>query len=283
MKFAKLHGLGNDFIIATADNAEGAGPSLALLAQRICGRHTGVGADGIIFFQPTVGDADADVSALIFNADGSRTEMSGNGTRCLAAYLIHSGERSGRTVRIRTVSGIKRFVLKHHKDMVYTFEGSMGEPVIEPRRVPVRLGSGGIPIVDFPLAVGPETVRVTVSSMGNPHCSTFWANIAEAPVETLGPMIERHDCFPNRTNVEFIQILDRHRIRVRFWERGVGPTRSSGTGSSAAAVAAMLNGLAESPVMVEVEMGSLAVHWQPPGDLLLTGPAEYIFNGDFPV
>lgn len=125
-------------------------------------------------------------------------------------------------------------------------------------------------------------MRVTISSMGNPHCSTFWPDVSRAPMEILGPVLERHSCFPNRTNVEFVQVLDRHRIRVRFWERGVGPTLASGTGSSAAVVAAILNCLAESPVIVEVELGSLEVHWQPPGDLFLTGPAEYLCSVDFP-
>ncbi len=282
MKFAKLHGLGNDFLVAKAENTERASPSLSSLAVRICERHTGVGADGIVFFQPTIGDADADVSALIFNADGSRAEMSGNGTRCLAAYLIHSGYALGGSIRIRTVSGIKKLVLINQDGLIYAFRASMGQPVLEPRRIPVRLGSSENAVIDFPLAVGPELVRVTASSMGNPHCSTFWPDVTAAPIDRLGKLLERHDSFPNRTNVEFVQVLDRHRIRVCFWERGVGRTRSSGTGSSAAAVAGILNGQVESPVKVEVEMGTLTIEWEPPGELFLTGPAEYTFDGDYP-
>jgi diaminopimelate epimerase len=282
MKFSKLHGLGNDFLVARAEAVAEAGRSLSPLVIRACHRRTGIGADGVLFFQPTVGDAEADVSALIFNADGSRAEMSGNGTRCLAAHLVHSGELPAQTIRIRTVSGVKHFTLQDQKDGTYIFVSSLGQPVTEPARIPVRLGTGPGALVDFPLTVGSESVRVTISSMGNPHCSTFWPHVNQAPLETLGPMLERHRCFPNRTNVEFIEVLDRHRIRVRFWERGVGPTLASGTGSSAAAVAAILNGRVESPVTVEVQLGSMLVEWQPPSEVFLTGPAEYICSGDFP-
>jgi diaminopimelate epimerase len=282
MRFSKLHGLGNDFLVARSGAAAETGATLSSLAVRACDRRTGIGADGCVFFQPTVGDTEADVSALIFNADGSRAEMSGNGTRCLAAYLVHSGELPAQAIRIRTVSGIKMFNLKGRIDRTYVFVASLGQPVTEPARIPVLLSTSAAVLVDFPLTVGSESVRVTVSSMGNPHCSTFWPDVSQAPLETLGPLLERHSCFPQRTNVEFIEVLDRHRIRARFWERGVGPTPASGTGSSAAAVAAILNRLVESPVTVEVEQGSMMVEWQPPGELFLTGPAEYICSGDFP-
>ena len=282
MKLAKLHGLGNDFLVVQAVEG-GAGQSFGALARTLCRRQTGIGADGIVFFQPTFGDSAADAAALIFNADGSQAEMSGNGTRCLAAYLTYSGAIHSRIIRIRTVSGVKVFTLKDQKGKVYTFESAMGCPVTDPAKVPARLGSGSETLVDFPLAVGSEMVRVTVCSMGNPHCSSFWHDVSLAPVHTLGPELERHGSFPNRTNVEFIQVLDRHRIRVRFWERGVGPTQASGTGSSAAAVAAILNNLVESPVAVEVERGSLIVQWQPPGELFLTGPAEYICSIEYPI
>jgi diaminopimelate epimerase len=282
MKLAKLHGLGNDFLVAFGAEAGSASQSLSSLAQSACQRHTGIGADGVVFYQPTVGDAEADVSALIYNADGSRAEMSGNGTRCLAAYLIHSGGVPARSLRIRTVSGIKTFTLKERVGRAYIFESSLGSPIIDPAAIPVNLGSRNVPVIGFSLEVGSQVVPVTISSMGNPHCSTFWPDVTQAPVETLGPQLERHSCFPNRTNVEFIQVVDRHCIRVRFWERGVGRTLASGTGSAGAAVAAILNRFVESPVTVEVEQGNLVVQWQPPGELILTGPAEYICSVDFP-
>jgi diaminopimelate epimerase len=282
MKLSKLHGLGNDFLIADARNTDGLGESLSQLAVQFCRRHTGIGADGILFFRPTLGDADADVSALIYNSDGSHAEMSGNGTRCLAAFLVYSGALDLSVIRMRTVVGIRTFTLQDKVDKTYFFESSMGVPITEPARIPVRVEAHKGALVDYPIAVGTHSVRVTISSMGNPHCSTFWPDVEEAPFETLGPALENHACFQNRTNVEFIQVLDRHRIRVRFWERGVGPTLASGTGSSAAVVASLLNGFVESPVAVEVEMGQMLVRWQPPGELYLTGPAEYICDAEFP-
>jgi len=277
LEFAKLHGLGNDFLVARA--GEPCGISLAAKAHEICDRHRGVGADGILFYQPTVGDEEADFSAIIFNADGSRAEMSGNGVRCLAAFLHHDGQHRGKQVRIRTVSGVKALNLKGRKGSVYTFEASMGKPITEPVHVPVRIDAAQTPILDYPLSAGAEVVRVSVTSMGNPHCSTFWPDVAKAPVTSLGPLLERHSCFPNRTNVEFIQVLDAHRLRVRFWERGVGVTLASGTGSAAAAVAAILNQRAKSPVIVETELGTLSVSWEDKGDVWLTGPAEFICSG----
>jgi len=282
MKLAKLHGLGNDFLVVHAGEIGSQNETVSEIARVLCRRHTGIGADGVIVYQPAIRDADADVSALIYNADGSRAEMSGNGTRCLAAYLVHTDSISSRVIRIRTVSGIKTCALQHQSGRTCFFESALGFPITDPARIPVRLDAEASRLVGFPLDVGGDIVRVTVSSMGNPHCSTFWHDVGEAPLERLGPALERHRGFPDRTNVEFIQVLDRHTIRVRFWERGVGPTLASGTGSAAAAVAAILNGFADSPVTVEVELGELQVAWQPPGELSLTGPAEYICSIDYP-
>jgi diaminopimelate epimerase len=281
MEFAKLHGLGNDFLVASLCRDEGSDRSLGSLAVEICNRHLGVGADGIVFYEPTVKDADAEISALIFNADGSKAEMSGNGIRCLAAFLLFSGLYSSKVLRIRTVSGIKVFTLNDKKENTYIFESSMGHPITEPKLVPARIYSSSTPVVNHPLPVGSEVVGVTICSMGNPHCSTFWQDLEHAPVDTLGPQLEGHAAFPNRTNVEFIQVVDRHRIRVKFWERGVGRTLASGTGGSAAAVASILNGFAESPITIETELGNLVAAWDLKGELMLTGPAEFICKGTY--
>jgi diaminopimelate epimerase len=277
LEFAKLHGLGNDFLVARA--LEAGRTSLSVGAREICDRHCGVGADGILFYQPTVADRDADYSAIIFNADGSRAEMSGNGVRCLAAFLHHDRLHTDKTIRIRTVSGIKILRLQDQEAHTYTFETSMGRPVTDPPSIPVRIEDAAAPILNYPLRVGSEEVSVSITSMGNPHCSTFWPEAASAPAERLGPLLENHACFPNRTNVEFVQVLDRHSLRVRFWERGVGMTLASGTGSSAAAAAAILNGLVESPVTVVTELGRLTVRWRSDEELYLTGPAEFVFKG----
>jgi diaminopimelate epimerase len=282
VKLAKLHGLGNDFLVIAAGEIGSQEKSASEIARILCERHTGIGADGVIVYQPAIHDADADVSALIYNADGSRAEMSGNGTRCLAAYLMRTGPGKSRICRIRTVAGIKTYTLQHQSGRTGFFESSLGFPITDPALIPVRLAAGASGLVGFPVSIGGDTVKVTVCSMGNPHCSTFWHDVSRAPLERLGPALERHDGFPDRTNVEFIQVLDRHTIRARFWERGVGATLASGTGSAAAAVAAILNGFADSPVTVEVELGELRVAWQPPGGLSLAGPAEYICSIDYP-
>ncbi len=282
MKFAKLHGLGNDFLVVEVRTSDGYRSSLAVLGKRICDRHCGVGSDGVIFYQPTQGDPEADFSALIFNADGSRAEMSGNGIRCLAAYLIHSEAHSSKSVRIRTVSGIKCLKLERRDGLRYHFECSMGHPILDPEKIPARLGGVPGPVLNYPLRVEAEVVNVSICSMGNPHCSTFWSDVSQAPIDKLGPALECHPIFPSRTNVEFVELIERARIKVRFWERGVGHTLSSGTGSAAAAVAAILQNLADSPLTVETALGCQVVDWRHGRELRLTGPAEFICSGDYP-
>jgi diaminopimelate epimerase len=278
VEFAKLHGLGNDFIVAKAGTFEERPLSLGDLARRACDRHCGIGADGVLFYEVTTGDAEADFSALIYNADGSRAEISGNGVRCLAASLHFRGETSNRAVRIRTTVGIKTLELISQKGPVFVFRTSLGHPITDASRVG-SFGRSAEPTISLP--IGEDLVTVTITSMGNPHCSTFWPDLDVAPFDRLGPAIENHPWFANRTNVEFIQVLNRHRLRVRFWERGVGATLASGTGSSAAAVASVLNGFVESPVTVETALGSLLVEWNPGAELFLTGPAEFICRGDY--
>lgn len=180
MRFAKLHGLGNDFLVARAGSVQERHLILAELARKICDRHCGVGADGILFYEPTVRDPEADFSALIFNADGSKAEMSGNGVRCLAAFLHQSGEHSREAVRIRTIAGIKRLEFERRDGNTFVFRSSLGQPITEAARLPCLLPGPG-PILGYPLEVGNEVVNVTLSSMGNPHCSTFWRGLAQAP------------------------------------------------------------------------------------------------------
>jgi diaminopimelate epimerase len=281
LEFAKLHSLGNDFLIVPSNDTGDATSSLGVLGAGLCDRHRGVGADGVVYYRPTISDSEADVAAIIVNADGSRAEVSGNGLRCLAAYLHAVGLHSGERLRIRTVVGIRTYRLTDVQDGRYTYESCMGRPILDPSLVPARLGRPPGPVIDCPLETEGGAVRATICSLGNPHCSTFWPDLSQAPVGTLGPLIERHEAFPHRTNVEFVQVLDRHSLQVRFWERGVGPTLASGTGVSAAAVAAVLRGSSESPVHVRTELGTMSVAWQPGEDLFLTGPAEVICHGRY--
>lgn len=278
VEFAKLHGLGNDFLVLKAGSVQPA--HLPYLATKICDRHRGAGADGILVYDRTVEDPESDFRLVIFNADGSRAEMSGNGVRCLAAFLHYTGEFAGETMRIRTDAGIRRLQLQKRDGNVFVFRSSLGQPITEPGRIPAMVPGPG-PVLAHPLEAAGETVNVSLSSLGNPHCSIFYPDLNLAPVDRLGPVLERHPCFPNRTNVEFIHVVNPHHIKVVFWERGVGRTMASGTGSSGAAVAAILNGFARTPVTVETEIGNLVVEWEPGGELFLTGPAEMICSGDY--
>ncbi len=279
IEFAKLHSLGNDFLIVRSGEAGEPQTSLAALAVGLCDRHRGVGADGVIFYQPTISDSEADTSAIIINADGSKAEVSGNGLRCLAAFLNASGVHAGERLRIRTVAGIRTYRLNGVKNGTYSYESRMGRPILDPALVPAHVGESPGPVLDYPLEIATGVVPVSICSLGNPHCTTFWPGLADAPVESVGPLLECHQAFPRRTNVEFVQVLDAHSLRARFWERGVGLTLASGTGTSAAAVASILRGAAESPVCVYTELGSMSVDWRPGEDLLLTGPAEFICRG----
>jgi diaminopimelate epimerase len=279
MRFAKLHGLGNDFLVAEAGETGEA--SLSALALRICERHQGIGADGMLIYAVAGVDSGAHFSVRVFNADGSEAEMSGNGVRCLAAYLHHTGMHRHPEVRFATAAGLKSLRLVQFTENCYSYRGSMGAPILDPGRIPCTLRLGADPIVDFALQIGTDSVSVTATSMGNPHCTTFWSDVSKAPIDRLGPLLERHPSFPNRTNVEFVQVRDLRTLSVRFWERGVGPTHASGTGSSAAAVAAILRGSVQSPVTVQTALGEMGVEWIPGEDLWLTGPSELICTGEY--
>ncbi len=281
LEFAKLHSLGNDFLIVRSGEPGEMPSSLGALGTALCDRHRGVGADGVVYYQPTISDAEADTAAIIVNADGSKAEVSGNGLRCLAAFLYANGLHTGETLRIRTVVGIRTYRLKEVRKGTYSYESCMGMPVLDPALVPARLGESPGPVLDHPLEVAAGAMPVSVSSLGNPHCTTFWPDLDRVPVETIGPQIEHHQAFPRRTNVEFVEVLDRHALRVRFWERGVGLTMASGTGASAAAVAAMLRRSAESPVSIHAELGSMTVAWRPGEELYLTGPSELVCEGTY--
>ncbi|MSO19852.1 MAG: diaminopimelate epimerase [Acidobacteria bacterium] len=276
IRFTKAQGAGNDFLIV-----EG---SVDLLPtpeskQLFCDRRYGAGGDGVIFLTVPGITTDVDASLRIFNSDGSEAEISGNGTRCVAAYLLHASGRD-RDLTVQTVAGVKKLKLTAHKGTEFTFDMHMGKPIFDAHSIPFRPPqSVGEPVIGYelPLSGGPR--KATITSMGNPHCSIAVDNFEWNWLD-CGREIERHPYFPNRTNIEFYRPVSKHAIEVRYWERGVGETNSSGTGSSAAAVAAILNGHAESPVEVRTLAGALPVRWEADG-VYLTGPAEIIFQGEY--
>lgn len=249
--FVKAHGAGNDFLLTWADQAPTAG--LPHIAVAICDRHTGIGADGWMLVRPD--------SIQLFNADGSEPELSGNGTRCAAALLIDAG-LAQQDVRLMTGAGEKHLRLIERHGLHFQFEMDMGLPKYQPDQLRFPL----------PLADGPQ--QVAAVNVGNPQCCVF-VDRFPSNWEAIGAEIEAHPFFPSRTNVSFVQVLDEHNIDVRFFERGVGPTLSSGTGTTGAAVAAILRGVAKSPVQIR----TLRLRWD--DSVYLTGPAEIIGAGQF--
>lgn len=288
MPFHKFHALGNDFIVTSrsrgATRAEGSwvkGPlSLAMLrklAKTICDRHTGIGADGFLLVE---GKPKYDAAVRFFNADGSEAEMSGNGIRCVGAFLMGSGE-SKSPLRIKTVAGVRALEVVNYNGASWTFRVKMGRPILDPQRIPFAARGASTPVVGYALATPHSKQRVTVTSMGNPHCSLFVKSFDRIDWAALGSEIENHPLFPNRTNVEFVRVISRRRIEVRFWERGVGITASSGTGSCGAAVASILNGFTDRKVEVKTIAGNLEITWPEDGEVTLTGPAVKIADGTY--
>lgn len=275
--FTKLQGLGNDFLIIQVEDINNL-PQPAQLARRMCERNYGAGADGIVFATPST-QSDAEFSSRIFNADGSEAEISGNGTRCLAAYLHYKGLWSKADINIATLAGVKSGRLVGREGLRFDFEFAMGEPRLASADIPINLDTPLAQVVNYPLMMGGEMQRITCVSLGNPHCTTFWSSFDKVNIDELGSLLEHHPAFPERTNVEFVRVITADEIEVLFWERGVGRTLSSGTGSSGASIAAMLNGFTNRAVTVKTLGGILKVCWRDDGVVMLTGSAEVIYDG----
>jgi len=274
--FSKFHGLANDFIIAHSEGLPGAIPELA---RAICDRHMGVGGDGFLVVLPPR-NRKHDARVRFFNADGSEAEMSGNGIRCVGAFLT-AGSQPKRTLELETLAGVKSLRLVEGRGGKWTFQVRMGKPILDPRKIPFKGTKGRAPLVGFRLPTQRGILPVTITSMGNPHCSVFVADFAGIGWARLGREIESAPLFPRRTNVEFVRVITRKEIAVRFWERGVGETSSSGTGSCAAVVACVLNRRTGRKVRVQTLAGSLEVAWPQGGEVTLTGPAQLIARGTY--
>jgi diaminopimelate epimerase len=281
MKFTKFHSLGNDFLIVDQDVvAETEGTED--LARKICERHTGVGADGMLLI--SVKDrARGLVNFRIFNADGSEAEISGNGLRCAAAYLYSQQKVDPARILFSTPAGDRECLLIERKEHVFTVRIEMGVPRLASRDIPFDDGVEHDRIIDYPLMINNKVYPVTVVSMGNPHCAVFVDQFpARIEWRQAGDEIESHPFFPNRTNVEFVRVLYRGEIEVLFWERGVGETLSSGSGSCGAAVAAILKNQTDRKVTVRTSMGAVLVEWAGDNEKVhQTGPAEFAFVGSF--
>ena len=285
MRFEKFEALGNDFIVIHESDVSPTTLSLSDLALRQCDRHFGIGADGLEVVlskhSTDLSPSDADFAVRLFNADGGETPISGNGTRCVAAWLFANSLWSKPEVTILTRAGMKKVVLKERSGNTFRFEMEMGKPRLTPEAIPVLVDNPLDQVVGEPLQISGGSINFTASSMGNPHCSIFVNSFDSLDWQRIGREIERHPRFPERTNVEFVRVLDRHTIEVRFWERGVGATLASGTGACGAAVASIVNDLTERAVRVQTETGELQVEWRGDGLVYQTGEARRVFSGDW--
>jgi diaminopimelate epimerase len=274
MNFIKMHGLGNDFIVLD-EFEQPAGVVYADTARKLCDRRRGAGGDGLLVLQST---QQADLRMRIFNADGSEAEMCGNGIRCLAKYAFETGYVTRETMTVRTEAGLKNIWLITDGGAVREICVDMGAPILKPELVPV-LAKQEL-AVEEKIEVNGRTFIFTAVSMGNPHCVIFVPAAAEIDLEAIGPLLERHELFPRRTNVEFAQVENRHEVILRVWERGAGATQACGTGACAAVVAGVLEGRLERESLAHLPGGTLRVAWQDSGAVLMSGPAAYVFRGE---
>jgi diaminopimelate epimerase len=271
MKFWKMHGLGNDYILINNKDQKINDSEASNLALNLCERRFSVGADGVIFASNS---ASADVKMRIFNADGSEAEMCGNGIRCFAKYCYENYIVRKKELIVETLDGHKITWLTVKNGTVHSVKVDMGVPKLQRNQIPM-LGRGNF--VNEDLHTSGETYKATCLSVGNPHCVIFVDNVDNFPVELLGSSIENHELFPNRTNVEFAQVLSDAEVKLRVWERGCGETLACGTGASATVVAGTLLKKLGSKVLVHLKGGDLEVEYTT--RLYLNGPATKIFEG----
>lgn len=276
LRFAKMQGLGNDFVVI--DDREETWDFDPDAVRWLCDRHFGVGGDGAILVRPAT-DGVSDFFMLYYNNDGTTAEMCGNGVRCFAKWLVDRGLVDGDTVTVQTLGGPKPITVERYEDGTMSLARvDMGEPVLQLDRVPALLE--GTTAIDCPIQTDAGTVNVTVVSMGNPHAIIWVDDVDTADVETIGPLVENHPAFPNKTNVEFAQAVPgEERVRLRVWERGVGETLACGTGACATLVAAVLSCRTGRSAVIELPGGELTVAWAPDGHVYMTGPAEVVFEG----
>lgn len=282
MKFTKMQGCGNDYVyvdgfkeqIATEDKPE--------LVRKLSDRHFGIGGDGVIFINP---GKTADFEMEMYNADGTRSEMCGNGIRCVAKFVYDKKMTDKTSLSIESCGKIKYIDLTIEKKSdsergeVSLVKVNMGAPILKAEQVPVL--SENEQVIDEKIEVAGREYRMTCVSMGNPHAIVFMDQVADLEIEKIGPLFENHVRFPNRTNTEFIRIIDRHTVEMRVWERGTGETLACGTGACATVVACVLNGLTDHEVTVKLLGGELLIRWDREENLVyMTGPAKIVFEGE---
>jgi len=276
LSFTKMHGIGNDYVYVDGFRETVGDPSE--LARRVSPRHTGIGSDGLILIQPS---DTADARMEMYNADGSRGAMCGNGIRCVGKFVYDHGIARKETLRIDTDSGLKELRLVIENGVAVAATVDMGEPILDGPNIPVDAPGR---VVDAPLTVADTTHRVTCVSMGNPHCVVFVDDVEALDLPRIGPQFEHHPFFPKRVNTEFVKVLAPDALRMRVWERGSGETAACGTGACAVLVAAALNQRAERTATVHLNGGDLHIEWRADDNhVFMTGPATEVFRGEIPI
>ncbi len=276
MKFTKMQGCGNDYVYINGFTEKIA--DKPAFVRAVSDRHFGVGGDGAIFINSS---EEADFEMEMYNADGTRAEMCGNGIRCVAKYVYDKGLTDKKQISIVSFGNVKYVDLYVEDGLVSSVKVNMGAPILEAEKVPVK--SAMAQSVDEPITVNGKEYRMTCVSMVNPHAVVFMKDVANLDIVSIGPLFENHEVFPNRTNTEFVEVIDRTHVNMRVWERGTGETLACGTGCCATVVASVLNNLTEDKVTVHVLGGEIEIQWDREENLVyMTGPASTVFEGEFP-
>lgn len=274
IKFTKMHGLGNDYVYINCTEGQKI-ENVPKLAQFVSNRHFGIGSDGLILICKS--DI-ADFKMRMFNYDGTEAEMCGNGIRCVGKFVYDKGLTKKENITVETLAGIKRLKLNIKEGKVETVEVDMGEPILEPSKIPVI--SDECPVKNLEIKVDDKVFIFTCVSMGNPHAITIVKNVKDFDIEKYGKVLERDEHFPRRANIEFIELVDKNNIKMRVWERGAGETLACGTGACASVVACNLNGYIENKANVELLGGNLHIKWDKENNhIYMTGPATTVFEG----
>ena len=285
MKFTKMHGCGNDYIYVDGSKEKVREKDKPELVRRLSDRHFGIGGDGVIFINPS---EEADFEMEMYNMDGTRAEMCGNGIRCVAKFVYDKGLTDKTSISIVSCGKVKHLELSVEDGKVSAIKVNMGQPILKAEEIPVTIeNNDGFMIKDdgavisAPIEVGGQNYKMTCVSMGNPHAVVFVDDVSSLELEKIGPLFENHACFPRRINTEFVKVLDRENIEMRVWERGTGETLACGTGACASVVAGVLNGLTQEQVTVKLLGGNLQIRWDREEDLVyMTGPAATVFEGE---
>ncbi len=281
-----MQGCGNDYIYVNGFTEKIPQEEKTELVRHISDRHFGIGGDGVIFINPS---SEADFEMEMYNADGSRAEMCGNGIRCVAKYVYDKGLTDKTDISVISCGQIKYLQLFLKEGRVDTVRVNMGAPELRPERIPVTVAEAGMPlekerIVNAPIIVQGKEYKMTCVSMGNPHAVIFLEDVTNLEIEQIGPYFENHERFPKRINTEFVKVLDKKTVQMRVWERGTGETLACGTGCCATVVACILNGLTDEKVTVKLLGGEIEIEWDREANLVyMTGPAVTVFEGEYDV